>query len=421
MSTEIFYIIIGIVCFGYILERILDYLNLKNWSENLPKPLEAFYDVDTYKKAQKYHLHQDKLAFVTETFNFLILLTVIITGFFGVLNNWVVSCNNSYIMQALLFFGIIFFASDIINLPFSIYDTFILEEKYGFNRTSIKTFILDKLKSYILIILIGGVLLSLLIWIITITGSSFWMYAFIVLTVFTLLMNFFYGSLIIPLFNKLTPLEDGELRNAIQEYAGRIGFPLSNIYVIDGSKRSSKSNAFFTGFGRKKKIILYDTLIAKHSTSELIGILAHEIGHFKKKHVMIGLFISSLEMLLMFFVMSRFIFNKDLSLAFGSESFALHINMIAFVILYQPVSLILGLWGNQLSRKHEFEADTFAVKTTENSELGNALIRLSVDQLSNLTPHPLYVFFNYSHPPLLQRLSNIKDQSETITESSLKD
>jgi STE24 endopeptidase len=415
MSKEIFYIIIGIICFGYILERILDYLNLKNWSENLPQPLEAFYNVETYKKAQKYHLHQDKLAFVTDTFNFLILLTVIISGFFGVLNHWVVSCNSSYILQALLFFGIIFFASDIINLPFSIYDTFILEEKYGFNRTSIKTFILDKLKSYILIILIGGVLLSLLIWIITITGSSFWMYAFIVLTVFTLLMNFFYGSLIIPLFNKLTPLEDGELRNAIQEYAGRIGFPLSNIYVIDGSKRSSKSNAFFTGFGRKKKIVLYDTLIAKHSTSELIGILAHEIGHYKKKHVMIGLFISSLEMLLMFFVMSRFIFNKDLSLAFGSESFALHINLIAFVILYQPVSLILGLWGNRLSRKHEFEADTFAVKTTENSELGNALIRLSIDQLSNLTPHPLYVFFNYSHPPLLQRLSNIKVQSETIT------
>jgi STE24 endopeptidase len=185
MSTEIFYIIIGIICFGYVLERVLEYFNLKTWSENLPQLLEPYYDADTYKKARKYHLQQDKLAFITETFNFLIILTVIISGFFGVLNHWIVSCNSNNIIQALLFFGIIFFASDILNLPFSIYDTFILEERYGFNRTSIKTFVLDKLKSYVLIALIGGGLISLLIWIITITGNYFWMYAFIAITGFS--------------------------------------------------------------------------------------------------------------------------------------------------------------------------------------------------------------------------------------------
>jgi STE24 endopeptidase len=420
MSTIIFYFVIGIICFGYLLNRILDYLHLKSWSENLPQFLESFYSIDTYKKALNYHKHQDKLSFITETLNFLIILTVIISGVLGLLNHWIVTYTGSYILQALLFFGVLFFVSDVVNLPFSVYDTFILEEKFGFNRTTIKTFILDKLKSYVLLILIGGGLLSLIIWIITITGTYFWIYAFVSLTGFSFLMNFFYGSLIIPIFNKLNPLEDGELRQAIQEYASEVAFPLRNIYVINGSKRSSKSNAFFTGFGRKKKIVLYDTLISKHTTHELVAVLAHEIGHYKKKHVIIGLTISSLEMLLMLFVMSRFIFNTDFSRAFGSESFSLPINLIAFVIIYQPVSLLLGLWGNHLSRKHEFEADSFAVKTTANSDLGKALIKLSVDQLSNLTPHPLYVFFNYSHPPLLQRLKNINDLNDNITDADVK-
>jgi len=411
MSNQIFYILIGIICFGYILERVLDFLNLRAWSDNLPSALETFYDVDTYKKAQKYHLQQDKLSFITETLSFIILLLVLLTGIFGILNNWIVSYCNSPILQALIFFGIIFFISDILNLPFSIYDTFVLEEKYGFNRTTIKTFILDKLKSYALIILLGGALTSLLIWIIIKTDGLFWIYAFIAITIVTILMNFLYGSLIIPLFNKLTPLEDGDLRNSIQQYAAAVSFPVTNIYVIDGSKRSSKSNAFFTGFWHRKKIVLYDTLILKHTIPELVAVLAHEIGHYKKKHVLISMLISSLELLLMFFIMSKFIFNKDLSLAFGSKSFALHINLIAFVLLYQPVSLVLGLFGNYLSRKHEFQADSFAVKTTDSNVLGEALIRLSVDQLSNLTPHPVYVFFNYSHPPLLKRLNNINNHT----------
>jgi STE24 endopeptidase len=407
MSTSIFFILIGIICFGYILGRVLDYLNLKSWSDTLPPDVAVFYDIETYKKAQRYHLHQDKLSFITETLSFVILIIILLTGLFGVINNWIVVYTNNPVLQALIFFGIIFFASDIINLPFSIYDTFVLEAKYGFNRTTPKTFILDKLKSYLLIIILGGALTSLLIWIIISTASLFWIYAFIAITAISFMMNYLYGTLIIPIFNKLKPLEDGELRTKIQQYATEIGFPLTNIYVIDGSKRSSKSNAFFTGFWRKKKIVLYDTLIEKHSIPELIAILAHEIGHYKKKHVLIGMAISSFELLLMFFVMSKLIFNKDLSLAFGSGIFALHINLIAFVLLYQPVSLILGLFGNHLSRKHEFQADSFAVKTTGNKVLGEALIKLSVDQLSNLTPHPAYVFFNYSHPPLLKRLNNI--------------
>jgi STE24 endopeptidase len=411
MSTSIFYIIIIIVCFGYILGRILDFLNLRAWSDKLPALLETYYDLDTYKKARSYHLHQDKFSFITETLSFVVLLIVLFTGLFGVLNTWIVSFTSSPILQALLFFGIIFFISDILNLPFSIYDTFVLEEKYGFNRTNVKTFILDKLKSYALVIILGGALTSLLIWIIITTGAMFWIYAFLTLTAVSFLINYFYGTLFIPLFNKLKPLEDGELRIKIEEYASKVDFPLTNIYVIDGSKRSTKSNAFFTGFWRKKKIVLYDTLIEKHTIPELVAILAHEIGHYKKKHVLIGLAISSIELLLMFFVMSKLIFNKDLSLAFGSGIFALHINLIAFVLLYQPVSLILGLFGNHLSRKHEFQADSFAVKTTGNSVLGEALIKLSVDQLSNLTPHPLYVFFNYSHPPLLKRLHNINTPS----------
>jgi STE24 endopeptidase len=407
MTNEIYYLIIIIICFGYLLERLLDYLNMRSWSDNLPEELSGIYDNDTYFKAQQYHKHQYRFSFVTETFNFLLIMVVIISGLFGLISNWLSVYSTHYIIQALMFYGILFFVSDIINLPFSVYNTFVIEEKYGFNRTSLKTFVLDKLKSYLLISIIGGGMLSLLFWIIQFTGPYFWMYAFITVTLFSLLINFFYGTLIIPVFNKLTPLSNGELRNAIEEYANRIQFPLKNIYVINGSKRSSKSNAFFTGFGRKKKIVLYDTLIDSHSVQELVAVLAHETGHYKRKHVMIGLAISSAEMLLMFFVMSKLIFNKDLSLAFGSNDFALHINLIAFILLYQPVMMVLGLFGNVISRKHEFQADYFAVKSTATKELGKALKKLSVDQLSNLTPHPWYVFFNYSHPTLLQRLKNI--------------
>ena len=403
-SQQLLYLILGIVIFDYLFDQILDYLNLKNSSSELPSALSGIYNDEEYTKSQDYQKVQSKFSFKTAAFNTLLSVTVIALGGFGLLDGYLANYISNPILLSLAFFGVLFILSDIINLPFQIHSTFGIEAKFDFNKTTVKTFVLDKLKGYLLAGVIGFLLGYAVLWLIATLGPNFWLYALILVAVFTLFMNLFYTSLILPLFNKLSPLEDGELKSQIEAYSSKVDFPLDHIMVIDGSKRSSKANAFFSGLGKKKKVVLYDTLIEKQTEEELVAVLAHEVGHYKKKHIVWSLVLSVVQMAFTFFVMSLLIFNKNLSLALGGTDLSIHLNLIAFGLLYSPISRITGLFMNILSRKNEYEADEFAAKTFAPAPLQSALKKLSVTSLSNLTPHPAYVFVNYSHPPLLKRL-----------------
>jgi STE24 endopeptidase len=329
-------------------------------------------------------------------------------GGFGKTSIWLRQYIENSILLALVYFGVLSFAGSILSFPFSLYNTFVIEEKYGFNRTTVRTYILDKIKGLALAIVVGGIIGYFILWLIFTLGEDFWLYAWMFFAVLMLFINLFYTTLIVPIFNKLSPLEDGGLRQKIESYARKVNFPLTNILVLDGSKRSTKANAFFSGIGGSKKIVLYDTLIQKHTEDEVVAVLAHEVGHYKRKHIIKGLIIGLLQTGFTLWLLSKFIFNKDLSLALGENSWQLQVNLLAFSTLYEPISVILGLLMNMLSRKHEYEADNYAAQTADKQAFSQALIRLSTDTLSNLKPHPAYVFFHYSHPTLLQRLRNMK-------------
>lgn len=405
MAQTIFYIIIGILIFDYFLERLLDYLNSTRWSNELPAELQDIYDAEKYKKAQDYDKEKTRFSFITSSLSLVVMLLMLFLNGFALLDEFVRQYTTNPILMALMFFGILGFAADILSTPLSLYSTFVIEEKYGFNKTTLKTFFFDKLKGWLLGALIGGILLSLVVWIYVTTGEWFWVLAWAVIGVFTIFMTMFYSNVIVPLFNKQEPLEEGDLRSAIESFAQKVGFKLKNIFVMDGSKRSTKANAYFTGLGAKKRIVLFDTLINDHSKEELVGVLAHEIGHYKKKHTLTGMILSLLQTGLLLFILSLFIGNPVLSQALGANDGSFHLGILAFGLLYSPLSLILGLFMNMLSRKNEFEADRYAGENYEPKSLQLALKKLSVNHLSNLRPHPAYVFFYYSHPPLLQRLA----------------
>ena len=405
MTAEVLlYIIIGIVVFDFISDKVLDYLNLKSNKNVIPDAMKGYYDEEKYQKSQDYQRANTRFSFISSSFSFLIAIAMLWLGGFGFLDEVIMEHFQNETVVSLVYFGVLFVASDIMAIPFSLYGTFVIEEKFGFNKTTPKTFILDKLKGYLLTIIIGGGIILLLLWLVQKMGVNFWWYFWIAISMFILFTNMFYTSLILPLFNKLTPLENGELKQAIEDYSKKINFPLDNIFVIDGSKRSNKANAFFSGIGKKKKIVLYDTLINNHTTEELVAVLAHEVGHFKKKHVISGLILSVLQIGITLFILSLVIFNEQMSLALGSQQLSVHVNLIAFTILYSPISNITGILMNIMSRKNEFEADAYAVETYNSEKLQIALKKLSVDNLSNLYPHPAYVFMHYSHPPLLKRL-----------------
>ena len=401
---QLLYLIIGIVVLDYFFDQTLDFINQKHSNGEIPEKLKGVYKEDEYVKSQAYQKVCSRFSFWTSAFSTILILVILYFGGFGYLDKLLAPYVADPILRSLAFFGVLFVFSDIINLPFTYYSTFVIEERFGFNKMTIKTFVVDKLKGYLLAIIIGGLLGYALMWIVIELGQDFWMYALILITGFTLFMNLFYTSLILPIFNKLSPLEDGELKDKINAYAKRVDFPLDNIFIIDGSKRSTKANAFFSGLGKKKKIVLYDTLINDHSQEELVAVLAHEVGHFKKKHIVTGLILSVFQMGITFYVMSLLIFNSDLSTALWAEELSIHINFIAFGMLYAPISRVTGLFMNMLSRKNEYEADAFGVNSYDAKPLMSALKRLSVSSLSNLAPHPFYVKMNYSHPTLLQRL-----------------
>lgn len=407
-SSSILYIILGISIISYLFDQFLDYLNLKAQRKDIPSEIADFYDKEKYQKSLNYQAHQQRFSFISSAFSFTLSLLMLLFGGFGWLDSLLRPLIGNEILLALSFFGVIMIVSDILGIPFQWYSTFVIEEKYGFNKTTVKTFILDKLKGYVLGVVIGGVLLSVLLYLIQTIGPNFWIWFGVIAATVILVINMFYTSLFLPLFNKLTPLEDGALKTAIEAFAKKVNFPLGNIFVMDGSKRSAKANAFFSGIGKKKKIVLYDTLITNHTTEELVAVLAHEVGHFKKKHIIWSYLISIVQVFLVLFVLSLMIFNEDLSIALGGRVQAIHLNLIAFGILFSPISGITGLFMSLLSRKNEFEADAYAKETFDGNALANALKKLSVDSLSNLYPHPAYVFFHYSHPPLLQRLKALK-------------
>ncbi|UJH92123.1 M48 family metallopeptidase [Antarcticibacterium sp. 1MA-6-2] len=409
MNPEtLFYIIIFIIVIDFVIDKIVEALNAKHFSDPIPKELEDVYDEEEYKRSQQYKKERYRFGLASSVFSFLLMLGFLLFDGFAWVDSIARNISDNPIVIALIFFGIIMLASDILSLPFSWYSTFVIEEKYGFNKTTKKLFFLDKLKSWGLMIVGGGGILALIVWFYQWAGNDFWWYTWIVVSIFTVFVNMFYAKLIVPLFNKQTPLPEGSLREKIEAYADKVGFTLHNIFVIDGSKRSTKANAYFPGFGKEKRITLYDTLINDLEEEEIVSVLAHEVGHYKKKHVIANLAAAVITTGFTLWLLSVFVGNPLLSQALGVNEPSFHIGLIAFGILYSPISEITGLLMNYLSRKFEYQADDFAKNTYNENALISSLKKLSKTSLSNLTPHKAYVFLHYSHPPLLLRYKNLK-------------
>jgi len=402
-------LLIGVVAFGFLLGKILNYLNYKQPLPKVPNTLSEYLTDQKLQESKNYQNENYRFGLVSGIFSFVITIFFISQGWFGAIDTWVKTFEIAPLLESVVFFALIFIGSDILSLPFDYYSTFVIEEKYGFNKSTVKTFFSDKLKGYLLSIIIGGGLFMLFLWLVHQMGKDFWWQFWILAAVFMVLVNLFYTALILPLFNKLTPLGDGELKDQIINYARSVNFPLENIFVMDGSKRSSKANAFFSGFGRRKKVVLYDTLLDQHPPDELVAVLAHEVGHYKRKHIVWSMILSVLQIGLLLFLLAQFIFNEPMSMALGGKVWSVELNLIGFTMLFSPISMVLGIGMNWLSRKNEFEADHFAKTTFAGKPLAEALKTLSVKTLSNINPHPWYVFMNYSHPPLLERLEKLEE------------
>ncbi|MCH7400550.1 M48 family metallopeptidase [Belliella kenyensis] len=407
-AIQVKYLLIGIVIFGFLFDKTLSFLNTYRKTTKIPDTLEQYIDKKKLEESDYYQKSYFKFGLLTSLVSTSITIVLIYFGIFGALDNWLSGIINQPILQSIIFFGIIFIGSDILSIPFDYYQIFHIEEKFGFNKTSASTFFIDKIKGYLLSIMVGGGLLAVLLWLIHQMGMNFWWQFWLIAGIFMILINLFYTSLILPLFNKLTPLPQSELREKIMAYARKVDFPLDNLFVIDGSKRSSKANAFFSGIGKRKKVVLYDTLIDQHTPDELVAVLAHEIGHYKKKHIIKSMISSILQIGLLLFILAQFINSSIISNALGGEGISIHLNIIGFTMLFSPISMIIGIFMNMISRKNEFEADAYAKETYDGRPLAEALKTLSVNSLSKINPHPWYVFVNYSHPPLMQRLERLE-------------
>ena len=406
--TTLFYIIIAILIISFIVDKILDTLNEKHFDDEIPQKLKDVYDADEYKKSQAYKKTSAKFSNITSFVTTVLTLIFFLADGFKYLDSFARTYTDNPILVALIFFGIIILGSEIVSTPLSYYSTFVIEEKFGFNKSTKKIFWLDKIKGLFISVLLGLGILSLVIWFYQLTGKNFWIYAWVSVAVFSLFINMFHAKLIVPLFNKQSPLEDGELKSAIEKYAKNVGFTINNIFVIDGSKRSTKANAYFSGFGSQKRITLYDTLINDLETDEIVAVLAHEVGHYKRRHIIFNLISSILLTGLTLFILSLFVNSPVLSEALGVSIPSFHIGLIAFGILYSPISEVTGLFMNYMSRKFEYQADNYAKETFEGKALISSLKKLSKNSLSNLTPHPAFVFTNYSHPTLLERIKNLE-------------
>lgn len=402
-------IILIIILGNYLLDVVIDTLNMNHVTTDLPKEFEGYYDADKYKQSQNYLRETTQFGIIIDTIITPVTIAFILIGGFNYVDRIARGFQYNPIITGLIFAGIMMIASQIISIPFSIYSTFVIEEKYGFNRTTIKTFILDILKGWLLTIILGGAIFSIILWFFNKAGSWAWLYCWSVMVVFQLLLTFIAPIVIMPLFNKFFPLEDGDLKTTIENYSKSQGFKMKGVFKMDASKRSTKSNAFFTGFGKFRRIVLFDTLINKHTVDELVSILAHEMGHYKKKHILKSILISIITTGLMFFILSLFINNPGLFSAFKMQHTSIYASLFFFAFLYTPINMVISIFGNIYSRRYEYEADTYAVATYEKPEsMISALKKMTVDNLSNLTPHPLKIFINYSHPPVLERIQTIR-------------
>ncbi|MFC1977924.1 M48 family metallopeptidase [Chloroflexota bacterium] len=403
------YIIIAALLLDFLLDVIADALNLKALKQGIPPALAGVYKPDEYRKSQDYTRSRTRFGFITGSFGLLIILIFWFTGGFNFLDQIVRSWGLVAIVNGLCYIGILLIAYQLLTLPFNIYATFVIEERFGFNRTTPRVFTTDMLKGLALTVLLGGPLLAGILALFEYAGGYAWLYCWLAVTIYTMVMQFIAPIWIMPLFNKFTPMEPGELKDAIQDYARSVGYEVGNISVMDGSKRSTKTNAFFTGFGRTKRIALFDTLISKHTIPELVAVLAHEIGHYKKKHILWGIVIGIAHAGLIFYLLSALLGSPALFQTFYMGQSSVYAGLLFFGLLYTPVEMVLSIALQIFSRRNEYAADRFASETTdEPASLVDALKKLATENLSNLTPHPFYVFLNYSHPPLLQRVQAIQ-------------
>jgi len=404
-----FVVILVALVLEFVLHLIANLLNLKALKLELPPALEGVYEPEEYRNSQEYTRANTRFDFMASSLGLLFLLSFWFAGGFNYLDQVIRTWGFVPVVNGLLYIGILLIAYSLLMLPFSIYATFVIEERFGFNRTTPRTFLLDRVKGLALATLLGAPLLAGILVFFEYSGTYAWLYCWIATTIFLVVMQFVAPTWIMPLFNKFTSMESGQLKEAILKYANSINFPIENVFVMDGSKRSSKSNAFFTGFGRKKRIALFDTLIEKHAVPELVAVLAHEIGHHKRRHILQGMIISILHAGLMFFLLSVFLDSPGLYEAFYMKQQSIYAGLLFFGLLYTAIELPLSIAMHVLSRKNEYDADRFAAETLdEPRSLVDALKKLSASNLSNLTPHPFYVFLNYSHPPLLQRVQAIQ-------------
>ncbi|MFC1754745.1 M48 family metallopeptidase [Thermoproteota archaeon] len=390
---------------AYVLDLTADFLNISHISKEIPAEFEGVYAPESYEKSQCYLKENTWFHLIQSTLFLIGIVTIILIGGFNLLDTVVRGFGFGSIITGLCFLWCLLIFSQIAGLPFSIYHTFVIEKKYDFNRTTVKTFILDLIKGFVLSMIIGGLAFGAVLWFFEIAGSFAWVWCWLFISVFQLVLMWLAPAVIMPLFNKFEPLEPGELKETIESYAREQKFSLKGVYKMDGSRRSTKTNAFFTGFGKFRRVVLFDTLIEKHSVPELLAVIAHEIGHYKKRHIFKLLIFSIINGGIMFAVLAYFLNNPGLFQAFKMEQLSIYASLIFFGFLYTPISLIIGIVGNILSRGYEYEADLFAAKTTHDpGSMIHALKTLSVDNLSNLSPHPFKVWLDYSHPPVLQRI-----------------
>lgn len=406
-AIAVFIIIVVFLCTDFVVERVLERLNRSAMSPHLPDCLKGIYEEGEYARFQSYERENDRFEMWSSLFSFVVMMAFLSAGGFGWYNDWVVGVTDSVVWQTLLFMGGLSLASELLDLPFDWYSTFHIEERYGFNKTTVKTYVLDLVKGVLVSTVIGGVLLAVIVWFYLWAGPLFWFYAWGAVTVFSLFMAMFYSQLIVPLFNKQVPLEAGSLRDKISSFAEKVDFKLDNIYVIDGSKRSTKANAYFTGFGPRKRIVLYDTLIKDLTEEEIVAVLAHEVGHYKKKHTLQFMVASVIQTGVMLWLFALLVNMPVLSEALGGDRAYFQLGLVAFAILYSPVSMVLDLFMNVWSRRDEYEADAYAAQYGQGDALVSGLKKISVKALSNLTPHPVYEWVYYSHPSLLKRMAAI--------------
>jgi STE24 endopeptidase len=407
-----FVVILCAILIEYAAGVVANLLNLRSLQWEIPAELEGVYPPEDYRKSQEYIRTSTRFDFAASTFSLVVLLSFWFAGGFNYLDQIVRSWGFTPVLSGLFYIGILLAGYTLLRLPFGIYHTFVIEQRFGFNRTTRRTFLMDRIKNMSLAALVGGALLSGILALFEYAGYHAWIYCWIAVAVFSLVLEYVEPTWIMPLFNKFTPLEPGELREAILNYARSLDFPVKNVFVMDGSKRSSKSNAFLLGFGRNKRIALVDTLIKNHTVPELVAVLAHEIGHYKKKHILQGTIINIAHFALLFFILSIFLGSPGLYDAFYMEQQSVYSGILFVALLYTPLEMIISVLTHALSRKNECEADRFAADNIEHRQhLRDALKKLYAGHFANLTPHPFYVVLNDSHPPLLQRIRAIRHEA----------